>query len=167
MADGSRLSETNASLRPYRGVGYDHLSRKWRARFYCLGHHVTLGRYASIIEAAKCHDRAAYHVFGREAITNFGIKRAMSSLARFPPTASARAMAQLDELAKMFAQHSNNSRVRQHASQAVRKRAAIAAGLVAGVQLAGDLNSRRPVSGLGGTLISPCVQVLVLVGLTH
>lgn len=33
-----------AERHAYRGVTFDHESKSWRARFYCAGRHVTLGR---------------------------------------------------------------------------------------------------------------------------
>ncbi len=46
----------------YRGVTFERITKKWRARIYHRDRHVTLGRFASPAEAAVAHDRAAYYV---------------------------------------------------------------------------------------------------------
>jgi hypothetical protein len=64
----------------YRGVTFDRPKAQWRARLYCRGTHVTLGRFATEILAARAHDRAAYHVHGARAATNFGVESAREDL---------------------------------------------------------------------------------------
>jgi hypothetical protein len=84
----------------YRGVSYDPISMLWRARIYCLGKHVTLGRYTTAQEAAFVHDRAAHFIHGDDAQTNNGIEAARESNQRQPPTASWRVMNTLEMLAR-------------------------------------------------------------------
>lgn len=56
----------------YRGVTFDAVTKKWRARLYCRGRHIDLGRYATALLAARAHDQAATYVFKENAQTNFG-----------------------------------------------------------------------------------------------
>jgi hypothetical protein len=65
-----------------RGVTFESRTRKWRARLYANGHHVTLGRFASNVLAAKAHDCAACFVFGDDATTNYGLGAARQELQR-------------------------------------------------------------------------------------
>ena len=83
----------------YRGVSFDPQTRLWRARIYCLGRHVTLGRYTSANEAAFVHDRAAFFIHGEEAQTNYGIDAARRSNQREAPSSSWRIMNTLQSLA--------------------------------------------------------------------
>lgn len=84
----------------YRGVSYDPTAQMWRARMYCSGKHVTLGRFPTAREAAFVHDRAAYYIHGQAAQTNFGLDAARESNEREPPSSSWRVMATLDALTK-------------------------------------------------------------------
>lgn len=83
----------------YRGVSFDPQTKLWRARIYCLGRHVTLGRYHSASEAAFVHDRAAFFIHGEEAQTNYGIDAARRSNQREAPSSSWRVMSTLQSLA--------------------------------------------------------------------
>jgi hypothetical protein len=65
-----------------RGVTFERRTRKWRARLYANEKHVTLGRFASHVLAAKAHDCAACFVFGDDAITNYGLGAARQELER-------------------------------------------------------------------------------------
>lgn len=89
----------------YRGVSFDPQTKLWRARIYCLGRHVTLGRYQAASEAAFAHDRAAYFLHAEEARTNFGIDRARQSIQREAPSSSWRVMATLQSLAEARKRH--------------------------------------------------------------
>lgn len=91
--------DAHPPARNFRGVSFDPHSRLWRARFYCLGRHVTLGRYHTASEAALVHDRAAHFVYGDVAQTNYGIDAARRSNMREPPSASWRIMNTLQSLA--------------------------------------------------------------------
>lgn len=82
----------------YRGVSYDPVTCTWRARMYCAGKHVTLGRFGTSREAAFVHDRAAYFIHGDLAQTNYGLEAARQSNAVEPPSTSWRVMATLEAL---------------------------------------------------------------------
>lgn len=83
-----------------RGVTYDAVTKKWRARLYCRGRHIDLGRYATALLAARAHDQAANYVFKENALTNF--KAANDDNRQDPqlPIASSRAMMHLDAMAR-------------------------------------------------------------------
>jgi AP2 domain len=87
-------------FRSYRGVSYEFSSGVWRARIYCLGKHMTLGRFRTAIEAASLHDRAAVYIHGDRAPTNFGVERARQSNESGPISASWRIMSTLEVLAR-------------------------------------------------------------------
>jgi hypothetical protein len=72
----------------------------WRARIYCLGKHVTLGRFNTSSEAAFVHDRAAFYIHGDTAQTNYGLDAARESNEREPPSSSWRVMSTLETLAR-------------------------------------------------------------------
>lgn len=91
-------STTTPFPRALRGVSYDPQTCMWRARIYCMGKHVTLGRYATAQEAAFVHDRAAYFIHGDDAQTNYGIEAARLSNERKPPIASWRVMNTLERV---------------------------------------------------------------------
>jgi hypothetical protein len=74
----------------------------WRARIYCLGKHVTLGRYSTAQEAAFAHDRAAYFIHGERANINYGHEVARKSNLRAPPSVSWRVMNTLELLARDY-----------------------------------------------------------------
>jgi hypothetical protein len=78
-----------------RGVTYDAVTKKWRARLYCRGRHIDLGRYATALLAARAHDRAANYVFKENALTNFGQAGSKDQL----PIASSRTMLHLNVMA--------------------------------------------------------------------
>jgi hypothetical protein len=85
----------------YRGVSFDPATGLWRARLYCWGKHVTLGRFGTAEEAAFMHDRAAVFVNGPEgARTNFGVERASLANASSAPSGSWRVMSTLEALAR-------------------------------------------------------------------
>jgi hypothetical protein len=84
----------------YRGVSYESGLYKWRARLYCRGQHVTLGRFATAEEAARAYDRAAWYVFKEDAVTNFGLAAAQAgSDVGVAPTPSRRTQSYLRTLA--------------------------------------------------------------------
>lgn len=108
----------------YRGVSYDPVTCTWRARMYCAGKHVTLGRFGTSREAAFVHDRAAYFIHGDLAQTNYGLEAARQSNAVEPPSTSWRVMATLEALKR-------ETQLRQHqlsASLLSAQRSSIAAG---------------------------------------
>jgi hypothetical protein len=90
----------NQSPNIYRGVSYDPATMMWRARIYCSGKHVTLGRFETAQEAAFVHDRAAVYIHGDDARTNYDIEAARQSNQRQPPTPSWRVMSTLETLAR-------------------------------------------------------------------
>jgi hypothetical protein len=54
------------------GVSYEKRSKVYRARLYCKGRHINLGRFATAEMAAWAHDRAVLFVHGGgRAVTNF------------------------------------------------------------------------------------------------
>lgn len=71
-------SENNINLRHlprhnssgFKGVHYDKVNNKWRARIQVNGKHIHLGRFIDKIEAAKAYDEAAIKYFGEFACTN-------------------------------------------------------------------------------------------------
>lgn len=65
-----------------RGVTFDKQTRKWRARLYANGRHITIGRFATRALAAQAHDSAACYVFGDDALTNYGSSLARKELRR-------------------------------------------------------------------------------------
>lgn len=126
MSQGDELHLDNKKL---RGVSFDAVSKKWRGRLYCLGQHVTLGRFSTALEAAQTHDRAAYYVHGASALTNFGTKLARQDLARRPPSSSETTMAHLRRLRGQLATHTQRCVMSREVLQTRRKAAAAAAGL--------------------------------------
>lgn len=84
----ARLASRASSEHGYRGVTFDHDNNSWRARLYCAGRHITLGRYATAKLAAKSHDLAAYYVRGEGAVTNFGVAEAREAWQTHPQTYS-------------------------------------------------------------------------------
>ena len=54
----------------FKGVHYDKVNHKWRARIQVNGKHIHLGRFKDKIEAAKAYDEAAIKYFGEFACTN-------------------------------------------------------------------------------------------------
>jgi hypothetical protein len=87
--------------RAYRGVSYEALVDKWRARLYCGGQHVTLGRFATPEEAARAYDRVAWYVSKEHTVTNFGLTAAQadSDAVGTAPTPSRQTQAYLRTLA--------------------------------------------------------------------
>ena len=81
---------------PYRGVSYDPANGRWRARLYCSGKHISLGRYESEEDAAFAYDRAAVFVHGDDAQTNFGVEAAQQANERGPLSSSYRLMSTLE-----------------------------------------------------------------------
>lgn len=65
-----------------RGVSYEKRKGVWRARLYCKGRHIPLGRFRDAESAARAHDHAAVFVFGDRAVTNLGIASARVQLER-------------------------------------------------------------------------------------
>lgn len=116
----------------FRGVTYDRRCKKWRARLYCLGRHIALGRFSDATTAAEIHDRAAYLVFKEAAVTNFGVAAARTFLQRFPSGCSERVMSCLRLLEATVARKNQSARLAQDSMQIFRKHAAtIASGAVA------------------------------------
>jgi AP2 domain len=114
----------------FRGVSYDRVAKKWRARIYCSGRHITLGRFTTQIEAAQMHDGAAYYVHGKEAVTNFGTREARALLAARPPSSSSRAMLSLREIKGQVDTHRHQQAVRRDILRARRRSAAQLAGVL-------------------------------------
>lgn len=113
----------------FRGVSYDSLAKKWRGRLYCVGQHITIGRYPTMEEAALAHDRAAYFLFGEEAETNFGTRSARKSLADQSVCKSWAGMARLEALAAEVSSRNHRRLMARDALRRHRKLAAIQAGL--------------------------------------
>jgi hypothetical protein len=57
----------------YKGVWFDKNRGKWSADLHFKGRTVHLGRFTSVIEAAKAYDKAALKYFGEFARLNFPI----------------------------------------------------------------------------------------------
>ncbi len=60
----------NKGASKFKGVGWDKVNRKWRAKImidYCTIH---LGRFDSEIEAALAYNKAAIKLFGEFALIN-------------------------------------------------------------------------------------------------
>ena len=54
----------------FKGVHYDKVNKKWRARIQVYGKGIHLGRFKDKIDAAKAYDEAAIKYFGEFACTN-------------------------------------------------------------------------------------------------
>lgn len=153
----------------YRGVTYDRRCKKWRARLYCLGRHVTLGRFSDAARAAEIHDRAAYMVFKEAAVTNFGVAAARTFLQCFPSGCSERVLSCLRVLEATVARKNQPARPGQDSMHIFRKHAAaIAAGAV--VSQCGSLNDAGGVCRGGGAAFSGSrrgVQVAMVLALVR
>jgi hypothetical protein len=80
---GAQSHHSAKLLRPsLRGVNFETRKGVWRARLYCKGDHVTLGRFPTAESAARAHDRAAVFVMGNQARTNFGTCSTRAELER-------------------------------------------------------------------------------------
>jgi hypothetical protein len=89
--NGNGLDNRNANLRPatvsqnlcnrpkrksktrskYKGLEYDRIQRKWKARIQYNGRKIYLGSFASEVDAAKAYDKKAKVLFGEFARFNF------------------------------------------------------------------------------------------------
>jgi hypothetical protein len=117
----------------YRGVTYDHRCQRWRARLYCLGEHLALGRFSDAAQAAEIHDLAACFVFKDAAITNFGLHAAQERLRQSCLSGlSKQIMDRLRVMVLKVAQHARKANVGDGSMHALRKQAALQAGLRAG-----------------------------------
>jgi len=55
----------------YKGLEWDKLQRKWKARIQFNNRQIYLGSFASETDAAKAYDQAAHELHGRFAAPNF------------------------------------------------------------------------------------------------
>ena len=55
----------------FRGVHWHKRDRKWQTQIRCNGRKIYLGNFTSLIEAAKCYDKAAKLHHGEFAVLNF------------------------------------------------------------------------------------------------
>jgi hypothetical protein len=117
----------------YRGVTYDHRCRRWRARLYCLGEHLALGRFPDAAQAAEIHDIAACFVYKDAAITNFGMHAAQERLRQSRLSGLSKQVTdRLRIMVLKVAQHARKANVGDGSMHALRKQAALQAGLRAG-----------------------------------
>lgn len=133
--------------RRYRGVSQEAHNKKWRARIYCQGIHVTLGRFSSAREAARAHDRAACFLYQDKAMTNFGVAAAQLDLQSSPPSTSPRTMLRLrvmaEEIQSLDVYHCH-----------VRKHAAVQCGLFATPQITLARRTRVDAFAVAALMIS-------------
>jgi hypothetical protein len=110
----------------YKGVCFEKRKELWRARIYYKGNHHTLGRFATAKLAAEAHDRAAVLLFGKRALTNFGVAAAEENvhLLQFRPSVQRRLLASRELVLRDL--NSRSSVIEMHC-RAVRRAAAAAA----------------------------------------
>jgi AP2 domain len=142
-----------------RGVSFDRVTKKWRARLYCAGQHVTLGRFATPLQAARTHDAAAYFVHGENAVTNFGVQAARELLANHPPRYSGKTASNLRNIKARLVNHREQWVVDRAFLRARRQYAAQQAGLPACSDF--GLQSTWRLHGTNAKTIARVVQTLI------
>ena len=66
------VTKTKAKTRSkYKGLEYDKIQKKWKARIQHDGRKIYLGSFAKEIDAAKAYDEKAKVLFGQFAHLNF------------------------------------------------------------------------------------------------
>jgi AP2 domain len=154
------MSQEPHTCQKLRGVSFDRVTKKWRARLYCAGQHVTLGRFATPLEAARTHDVAAYYVHGENAVTNFGVQAARKLLESHPPPSySSKTVSNLRNIKARLVNHREQWVVDRAFLRARRQYAAQQAGLPACSDL--DLRSTRRLHRTNTKAIARVVQTLV------
>ncbi|MFA6281244.1 MAG: AP2 domain-containing protein [Candidatus Omnitrophota bacterium] len=76
---GNRINSCNSTSK-YKGVSWDKVKRKWRARIACGKKNTSIGRFNSEIEAAKAYDKKAKELFGEFAYLNMPEEKQLQSL---------------------------------------------------------------------------------------